>query len=261
MNHLLLDYLPAYILIGSLATVSSVLIGIHRGLKRAGWPDRDRKRAVGSIAALLVTWFFAALGPAWLGLYRGTTSGIPTIQYGIVIPLLIALTLYLRWSLLRSVIEAIPQKWLAGVQFFRTMGLIFLLLYAAGRLPGVFALPTGFGDMAIGLLAPIVGLAYVRRPQAVAGWLRTWNLLGLTDLIVALTTGFLSSPSRLQRFAFDHPSDLISAFPLVMIPVFLVPLAILLHLASLKKLSQVGGEACLLSTRFQYRRSLGNSPV
>lgn len=238
MNHLLLDYLPAYILSGCLATVTSVLIGIHRGLKRAGWPDRDRKRAIGNIAALLIFWFFAALAPAWLGLYRGTPSGIPTIQYGIVSPLLIALTLSLRWRLLRSVIEAIPQEWLAGIQFFRTMGLIFLLLYAAGSLPGVFALPAGLGDIAIGLFAPIVGLAYARRPPAVAGWLRAWNLLGIADLIVALTTGFLSSPSRLQRVAFDHPNELIGAFPLVMIPVFLVPLAILLHLASLKRLSQ-----------------------
>jgi len=38
--------------------------------------------------------------------------------------------------------------------------------------------------------------------------------------------------------AFDQPNRLITAFPLVLIPVFLVPLSILLHLASLKKLGQ-----------------------
>ena len=38
--------------------------------------------------------------------------------------------------------------------------------------------------------------------------------------------------------AFGAPNELISAFPLAMIPVFLVPLSILLHLASLKKLQQ-----------------------
>jgi hypothetical protein len=53
---------------------------------------------------------------------------------------------------------------------------------------------------------------------------------------VAITTAFLTSPSPLQVLMFDRPSDLISAFPLVMIPVFLVPLAVLLHLASLTKL-------------------------
>jgi hypothetical protein len=81
-------------------------------------------------------------------------------------------------------------------------------------------------------------IAYARRPQATAGRLRWWNLFGIGDLVVAVTTGFLSSPSPMQMFAFDRPNELIGAFPLVMIPVFLVPLAILLHLASLKKLRQ-----------------------
>jgi hypothetical protein len=47
-----------------------------------------------------------------------------------------------------------------------------------------------------------------------------WNLLGLADIVVAVTTGFLSSPSPIQLFAFDNPNTLIMAFPLVMIPVF-----------------------------------------
>ena len=48
-----------------------------------------------------------------------------------------------------------------------------------------------------------------------------------------MTTGFLTSPSAFQLFAFDLPNELISQFPLVLIPVFLVPLSVLLHLASL----------------------------
>ena len=71
-----------------------------------------------------------------------------------------------------------------------------------------------------------------------SAWLRAWNLFGIADLIVAVATGFLSSPSRLQMFAFAAPDGLIGAFPLAMIPVFLVPLSILLHLASFKKLQQ-----------------------
>jgi hypothetical protein len=238
MSSVLLDYLPAYVLGGSVATVAAILIGVHRGLKGAGWPDRDRKTAVRSIAALLTVWFFAELGPAWLGLYRGRASGIPTIQFGMLIPLVIAIVLFWRWPLLRRVIEAVPQTWVAGVQFFRVEGVIFLALYAAGRLPGAFAQPAGIGDLVTGLLAPVVGIAYVRRPQVMAGWLRAWNLFGIIDLIVAVTTGFLTSPSPMQMLAFANPNELIGAFPLVMIPVFLVPLAVLLHLASLKKLSR-----------------------
>jgi hypothetical protein len=46
----------------------------------------------------------------------------------------------------------------------------------------------------------------------------------------------LTSPSALQLFAFDLPNELVSRFPLVLIPVFLVPVSVLLHLASLTKL-------------------------
>jgi hypothetical protein len=116
--------------------------------------------------------------------------------------------------------------------------LIFLVLYATGHLPGVFAWPAGVGDVLVGLLAPLVGAAYARGSRRADGWVRVWNWLGIADLLVALTTGFLSSPSPLQMFAFDAPNELISAFPLAMIPVFVVPLSILLHLASLSKLRQ-----------------------
>jgi hypothetical protein len=239
MSYLVPAYLPAYVLIGSVATITAVLVAVHRGLKGASWPARERRKATLSIAALLVVWFAAELIPAWLGLFQGATPRIPMIQYGMLVPPVLIGILFWRWPLLRRVIEAVPQKWIAGVQFYRVMGLIFLVLYAAGKLPGVFALPAGIGDVITGLFAPIVGAAYARNPQAAAGRLRAWNLFGIADLIVAVTTGFLTSPSPLQMLSLDKPNELVTAFPLVMIPVYLVPLATLLHLASLKKLHRV----------------------
>ncbi|MGB6910986.1 MAG: hypothetical protein WBE01_14875, partial [Methyloceanibacter sp.] len=47
--------------------------------------------------------------------------------------------------------------------------------------------------------------------------------------------GFATSPSPFQLAAFQ-PNEIISIFPLVIIPTYLVPLSILLHLASLAKL-------------------------
>jgi hypothetical protein len=92
------------------------------------------------------------------------------------------------------------------------------------------------------VLAPFAASAYARRRNSAAGWVRAWNLLGIGDLIVAVTMGFLSSRSPLQMFAFDAPNQLISAFPLAIIPVFIVPLSILLHFASLYKLRHVETE-------------------
>ena len=91
------------------------------------------------------------------------------------------------------------------------------VLAAALWLTGWFAL--GVGDVAV-------------YPRTVL----RWNLLGIADLVVAVSTGFLTAPSPFQMFAFDRPNQLITMFPLVLIPTFLVPLAILLHFVSLIQL-------------------------
>lgn len=238
MSYVVPAYLPAYVLIGSVAAITAVLVAVHRGLKGAAWPARERRKATWSIAALLIVWFVAELVPAWLGFFQGATPRIPMIQFGMLIPPVLVAVLFWRWPLLRRVIDAIPQRWIVGVQFYRVEGLIFLVLYASGKLPGVFALPAGIGDVITGLFALTVGAAYARNPQASVGRVRAWNLFGIADLVVALTTGFLTSPSPLQMLSLDKPNELVTAFPLVMIPVYLVPIAILLHVASLKKLRQ-----------------------
>jgi hypothetical protein len=120
-----------------------------------------------------------------------------------------------------------------SLEVYRVLGFIFLVLYASGRMPGEFAWPAGIGDALVGLLASLVAVAYARRWRGSEGFLRAWNLFGFADLAVALTTGFLTSPTPLQMLALHKPNHLITAFPLVMIPVFMVPLSILLHLASL----------------------------
>ncbi len=230
------SFLFPFILYGSLASMAALIFGLNRALKLANWPTRDRTRAVWSGAALLAAFFLAALLPAQLGLYHASSIQIPTIEFGILIPIAIGILFFLRWPSFRRVIEAIPQQWLVGLQLYRTEGIIFLALYSIGSLPAAFAIPAGVGDVLVGLFAPLVAFAYLRKWPNANTLLRIWNLLGIADLVTAITTGFLTSPSPLQVLALDKPNHLISQYPLVMIPVFLVPLAILLHLASLQKL-------------------------
>jgi hypothetical protein len=173
MNDPVPNYLFPYILSGSLVTLAAVMFGIHKALKLAGWPAKDRKQAVGQIAVLLGAWFAAALVPSWLGLYR-PVSGPPTIQYGLLIPIVAGVVLFRQWSTLRRVVEAVPQRWMVSVQFYRVEGLIFLLLYAGGHLPGVFAWPAGVGDILVGLLAALTAATYARGARNAAGWVRAW---------------------------------------------------------------------------------------
>ena len=131
------------------------------------------------------------------------------------------------------IIDAVPRPWIIAVQLYRALGVIFIL-YATDKMPGLFAWPAGVGDIIVGLLAPFVALAYARDPRGNAGLVTAWNAFGILDLVVAVTTGFITSPSTL--FTYEPPNELISVFPLVLVPVYLVPLSVLLHLASLAKL-------------------------
>jgi hypothetical protein len=232
-------YLPYYAVLGSIGIVIAVLVGLSRALAAANWPVGQRERAVGTVALVLTAWLAVTGLLAWLGAYRGAPDRIPTIQFGIFLPILIGVLVFWRSPAVARVIDAVPQQWLVGLQLFRVLGGVFVALFAVGVLPGPFALPAGLGDLAVGLLAPMVATAYARKPKEKAGSVLAWNLFGIADLVVAVALGVATAPSPLQLAALDSPNVLISAFPLVLIPVFLVPLAILLHLASLAKLRRM----------------------
>jgi hypothetical protein len=223
-------------LASSVAIIALILLGLRKALVTPPWTARDRDRLVKAFAIALIGWFMAATVSAWLGAYQATPDRMPTIQYALLAPIIIGAWLIWRSPTVALVIDAIPQHWLVGVQIFRILGGIFLVLYAMGKMPGVFAWPAGVGDLLVGALSPVIAIAYARAPRMNADLVLWWNILGLTDLIVAVATGVSSSPSAIQITAFDHPNELISMFPLVLVPAFLVPLWILLHIASLAKL-------------------------
>ena len=187
-------------------------------------------------AVILLGWLAVAIALGAMGVYHVNASGIPTIQYGILLPILIGALMIWRSETAKRIIDAVPQSWLVGVQLYRALGVIFLILYATGKLPSLFAWPAGIGDIAIGLLAPVVGLAYARAPRKAASLVAAWNVFGILDLIIAVGTGFMTAPSLLQPIEVQPTSELMTVLPMVLIPVYLVPLSIVLHLASLAKL-------------------------
>jgi hypothetical protein len=236
MNYSVPGYLTLYVLTGSIAAIATLLFGLHRALRRAAWPQKERAKAFWSLSATTVGWFILAVLTSLAGWYGGATRKVPTIQYGLLIPILVGVLLFWRWPLLHRALAVVPNEWIIGIQLYRTLGVIFLILYSVGRLPGLFALPAGLGDVSVGLFAPLVATAYARSPHGAAHRVRLWNLLGIADLVIAVTMGFLTSPSPLQLASFDRPSVLIAIFPLSLIPVYMVPLSILLHFACLHHL-------------------------
>jgi hypothetical protein len=103
------------------------------------------------------------------------------------------------------------------------------VLWAAGRMPWQFALPAGTGDVATGIVAIVVAVQLAQNASGARRATYVWCLFGIADLVVAIAMGAMTSPGRPHLLAFDAPNLLISSYPLVMVPTFGVPLALMLH--------------------------------
>lgn len=73
--------------------------------------------------------------------------------------------------------------------------------------------------------------------MAARGWLLAWNTFGLVDLVSAIAMGVLYSNSALGVLANGGvTTELMVTFPVSLIPTFLVPLFILMHLLTFARL-------------------------
>lgn len=189
----------------------------------------------------------------WLGVVfllgaRGAFVGSPgspplAIFFGVAIPLGVFFAAYLGWGAFRDFVVRADLRLVAAIQGWRWAGLGFLSLYAHGVLPGLFAFPAGLGDMAIGVTAPWVVLGLVRDSSFVATrryWI--WNVLGITDLVVAVSMGTLCS-GFIPGVTGNLTTSAMAQLPLVLVPAYLVPLFIMLHATALfqvRRLARLG---------------------
>ena len=187
-----------------------------------------------SIASVLALWFVAVfvLGGAGVIVRPIGSPPIP-ILIGAVGPVIAFLAAYAVWPAFRESVLSLDLVLATSIQGWRAAGLGFLALYAHGVLPGAFTYPAGLGDIAIGVTAPWVVLALIRRPGfATTRGFVVWNLLGILDLVVALSLGGLISALATGATG-EVTTQPMARLPLVLVPAYLVPLFVMLHLSAL----------------------------
>ncbi len=227
-------HIPAYLLAFESTLrpfVAAIALGlIWMGAARMQAPAQSRYTTAGALSVAFVGWLAVAQYLGSANAYFATTeNSVPTVLLGLLIPLITAaMALWLSASI-ASLVSAIPLPWIVAAQVFRVGGGIFLVLWADGRLPWQFALPAGVGDVTTGCFAVVVAALLARRSTGARRAAYTWSLFGIADLVVALTMGAMTSPGRAHLLALEAPNVLISSYPLVMVPTFAVPLALMLH--------------------------------
>ena len=235
--------IPGYLLTFeavSTPIVAAIALGlIWIGAARMEAPARLRYATAGVLSIALLAWLAVARYLGAANTYAATgEASLPTIMFGLLIPLVVA-TIGLRLSEnMASLVSAIPLPLVVAAQIYRVLGGIFLVLWADGRLPWQFALPAGIGDVVTGCLAVVVAVLLARHAVGARRAAYAWSFLGIADLAVAVTMGAMTSPGLPHLLALDAPNLLITAYPLVMVPTFGVPLALMLHSLVLWRLSR-----------------------
>jgi hypothetical protein len=241
-----------------IATVAAVGKGFVRSAAASAGAAGHRTSAVRLVMPLLGGWLVLAVALAATGFFVTDPSEAPRIAWALV-PLAVGIALLAASPGFRGAIDAVPPDRLIGVQVYRVLGGVFIVGWALGILPAAFALPAGLGDILVGVAAPLVAKNLRSGHRAPRRLAILWNVVGLADLVAAVTLGVLSSPGWLQRLSLGRPNVAISEFPFVIIPTVLVPLSILLHVFSLRSLTR--SRSAAIPAGLDQRARAGSAPA
>ncbi|SRR6266702_1688351 len=222
-------------LIGSIELTASAAIVIAALSIGFGANATTRFRAAVGLSA----WFvLVVILAATRVLYYEHGLGAPGLGIAVALPIAVLCSVVARVKSLHEGFRRVPLWLLVGVHTVRVLGIMFVILYAARRLPAPFAPVAGWGDIFVGATALPVAWSAYRRPTNARSILWIWNVIGLVDLIAAVGLGVGSSPGP-QRLIFAEPSSAImTTLPWLLIPGFLVPLLFAVHIGIFIRLAK-----------------------
>ncbi|MFT7595215.1 MAG: hypothetical protein ACI8R4_002543 [Paracoccaceae bacterium] len=237
---MLTDIFTAYIntmTILVLGTALALVAVNAAGAVGHGLTVRQVPRLLGGMALLLGLWAALATYVAQLGVMGQAPFAFapPWVGWFFVGGAVLLFALGRLASPARVVIDRMGQNYFMGIQSFRMLGGVFLLGWAVGDIPWIFALPAGFGDIWAGIAGYRAMQAVNRGDPKARRLVVQANVIGTVDFTVALITGLITSETVYQLMAHDAP-NIVGAYPLVMIPALLVPVFLAAHFFSIQRL-------------------------
>ena len=110
---------------------------------------------------------------------------------------------------------------LIAVHTWRIGGIAFLWGMTQGLLDPAFAIPAGVGDILIGVTAIPFAIFLWKGYSWSKYALIVWSVLGIADLVNAVTLGVITNP--------DFRTSTMATFPWILVPTVAVPTALALH--------------------------------
>lgn len=225
-----------YLLLSALCLLA-VFWGLSIALRRTEANPMYRRKIKLQFTAVLAGWIGIVSVISLSGYIQDFGAMPPRLFPFLLVPLLLLVWLLRRKRTL-VLLKAIPPQWFLYIQVFRIPVELFLWQQFILRLTPIQMTLEGQNlDILVGISGPLVGalLTYTRKQWAIATAL-VWNVLGLCLLLNIVVIAILSFPSPMRTFMNEPANTLITEFPIVFLPLLLVPLAYYMHAFSIRQL-------------------------
>jgi hypothetical protein len=203
------------------ATLAGILLRAFRGSGRV------------IALAVLALWLAYAGLFSWSELLRHPDLRPPGAAL-LVGPVVVVLMLIVVLPVGRRLASALPMSLLIGIQVFRVgPELTIAELHRQGLAPQLLTLQGGNVEILVALSAPIFAWLAARglvgRRIALG-----WNVLGLLSLLNVVARSVLTAPGPLNLAHGDVPNLAFTSFPFGLIPGFMAPLALAVHMLAFR---------------------------
>ena len=201
-----------------------------------GWLFYKASRYSKTVLIILLAWLFIQAVVGLTGFYQDTSVLPPRFLLAIGPPMLLIVLLFLTRRG-RQFIDSLNLETLTFLHIIRIpVEIVLYFLFLHKGIPEVMTFEGRNLDIISGITAPVIYyLGFVSGKL----WPRTilaWNLICLALLVNIVTTAILATPYPFQKFGLDQPNVAIFYFPFVWLPAMIVPVVLLSHLASIRKL-------------------------
>lgn len=204
------------------------------GIEKTSWELQKKKTVTNIFIIGFVTWMvFVSL---WSLSGKMTDFSLfPFNLMPVFLPPMLVLVFFLFRKESSEILIHIPMQNIVRLQVFRFFVEILLwILFVAAVAPVQMTFEGRNFDVISGVTAPLIAWLIVRKKISNT-LIVLWNILCLGLLINIVSVAIVSMPTPLRVFMNEPANTIVGDFPVALLPGFLVPLAYMLNLFSVKQ--------------------------
>ncbi len=234
----MIENLPPYIaIVFILATILTVLLVFWT--IRSSVLQATRHKAF-TVVIIMMFWLILQAALSLRNVYSEHLDAMPPRLFLLgVLPALLVIVLLFATANGRRFIDSLPIKNITYLNIVRIpVEVVLLWLFLNKAVPKIMTFEGRNLDILSGITAPFIAYFGFTKKSIGRRVILVWNFVCLALLINVVVDAILSVPTPLQQLGFDQPNVAVLYFPFAWLPVYIVPVVLCGHLASIRQLTK-----------------------